>query len=383
MIVLSVLVTILYLLVVPFCIGINFTRFFDKKYNTIGNILTIGFITELVIFQLVYLFAYFGKSNFLYICNIFTIAIVFCSIGFSIKAFQSVKQITLPKIGIGFFVFVIINILMVVMRNLYGVNDGDDAYVLGNALTVLTNGDLFRTDYYTGLAISSKSYLRHLLASNPIFIAYLANMTKIHPTILAHRVLGSFYIVLHNVIILNIARLLFDKDEEKEYGYLFASLVAFITIWDFHSYLTDSTFILTRAWQGKSMFCSIIIPFTIEMFLIIGRDYAKGEFPEIPRYSNKLLSKINPKLNGDSNKYRYHKVTVKDIYYPIITYLCIASVAMTPGAIVLFSIFVFILALWTSIATKKAEIMVKTLLFLLVPMIVFGIIYFKYCRILY
>ena len=303
--------------------------------------------------------------------------LVFLSIAALARGFKSIKKITFPKIGIGFFVFVIINIVMIVMRNLYGVNDGDDAYVLGNALTVLTNGELFKTDYYTGLAISSKSYLRHLLASNPIFIAYLSDMTKIHPTILAHRVLGSFYIVLHNVIILNIANLLFEKDEEKEYRYLFASLVAFITIWDFHSYLTDSTFILTRAWQGKSMFCSIIIPFTIEMFLMIGKIYSSGEFPVIEKSFFGMTMK---QYEGSKTKDKYMS---KEIYFTIIMIICIASVAMTPGAIVLCSIFVFILALWTSIAVKKPEILLKTLLYLLVPMIIFGFIYFKYCRILY
>ena len=368
--VISVLLTILYLFILPMSYGNVLTRDFDKKYRTLGNVLTVGFLYELMIFQAIYLFVYLAKGNFYSISKIATIFMIWFGIGSLFMGFRDFKKITLPKIGIGFFVFVIINILMVVMRNLYGVNDGDDAYVLGNALTTLTNGELYKTDYYTGLAISSKSYLRHLLASNPIFIAYLAKTTMIHPTVLAHRILGSFYIVLHNIIILNVANLLFEKDEEKEYRYLFASLVAFITIWDFHSYLTDSTFILSRAWQGKSMFCSIIIPFSIELFLIIGQQFSKGEFQEIKR-------KIFGKETDAYFFYTVKKMTTKEVYFLVIPLLCVASVAMTPGAIAMYSIFILILAVWVSIATKKIGVFLRTLIYLTVPMAVLAVLYFK------
>ena len=369
MIVISIFVIILYLFVFPMCVGAGYTCYMDKKYNTIGNMLTIGFLFEIAVFQLLYLVEYFSKRNFSSICTLATIAIAGYSIMSLFRGIQALKNIAFPKIGVGFFVFVVFNIFMVVMRNLYGVNDGDDAYVLGNALTVLTNDKLFATDYYTGLAISSKSYLRHLLASNPLFIAYLAKMTMIHPTILAHRVLGSFYIVLHNVIILNIANLLFEKDEEKEHRYLFASLVAFITMWDFHSYLTDSTFILTRAWQGKSMFCSLIIPFTIEIFLIIGKQYSSNEFP-------------TPAEKTGIRKYlRNNDMMYKDVFFTILALLSVTSVAMTPGAIVMFSLFVVLMAFWITVSIKKPVVLGKTILCALIPMIPYVIIYLKFCRV--
>ena len=58
MIILSILQIILYLLVIPFSMGLAFTRFFDEKHNTIGNILTSGFIMELAAFQVLFLAFY-------------------------------------------------------------------------------------------------------------------------------------------------------------------------------------------------------------------------------------------------------------------------------------------------------------------------------------
>ena len=58
MVILSILQIILYLLVIPFSMGLAFTRFFDEKHNTIGNILTSGFIMELAAFQVLFLAFY-------------------------------------------------------------------------------------------------------------------------------------------------------------------------------------------------------------------------------------------------------------------------------------------------------------------------------------
>ena len=326
MVLISALQCILYLLVVPFCIGTVFARFTDKKLNTIGNILLFGFISELSVFQLLFLAAYFFDTNLTVLTwASSTVLFAFALISFIIN-FKVIKEISLPKFDLGLAVFACFTVYMVVMRNLQGVNDGDDAYVLGNALLTLSNGHFYKLDYYTGMTMNSTGYMRHLLSGNSIFIAYIAKVTFIHPTILAHRVLGSFYIVLHNMLIFNIGRLLFKKDER--YAPYFASLVSLITIWDFHSFLSDSTFILSRTWQGKAMFVSFSIPLLLLILLNIGAQEKE-----------------------------------KAVDYVLIAILCIASVFMTPAAIILLSLPGFVGAVFVSAAKKKFTTLLYKFLF--------------------
>ena len=173
MIILSILQIILYLLVIPFSLGLAFTRFFDEKHNTIGNILTGGFIMELAVFEVLFLAFYRLHRTLTELTWCVSVVLLLLAVISLIGNIKAVKKIKLPKFDLGFFVFVLFTVYMIVMRNLQGVNDGDDAFVIGNALTTLTNDVFYKVDYYTGFTITSKSYLRHLLASNTLFIAYL------------------------------------------------------------------------------------------------------------------------------------------------------------------------------------------------------------------
>lgn len=341
MIILSILQIILYLLVIPFSLGLAFTRFFDEKHNTIGNILACGFIMELAVFQVLFLAFYRLHRTLTELTWCASVILLFLAVLSLAGNFKAVKKIKLPKFDLGFFVFVLFTFYMIVMRNLQGINDGDDAFVIGNALTTLTNDVFYKVDYYTGFTISSKSYLRHLLASNPLFIAYLSKVTFVHPAILSHRILGSFYLCLHNAIIYNIAILLFTKEKEKYRG-LFAAFVSLLTIWDFHSYLNDSTFILTRTWQGKSMFVALGIPLVVLILLMLGECEGK-----------------------------------KNILYVLLTFLTFACVAMTPASIYLYTIMVFVGSLSVAVAVKKIPLFLKVLPTLL-PMAGFALLYYFY-----
>ena len=337
MAVISVLQCLLYLTVIPACLGIAFTKHFDEKYNTLGNILTIGFFCETAVFEILFLVFYkFGRnlteltwvSSFVF-AILCIVSIVFCR-----KTFKTIKK---PKFDLSFFVFVLFTLYMIFMRNYQGVNDGDDAFVLGNALTTLTTGRFYKIDYYTGRIISSESFTRHFLASNSIFIAYLAKVTFIHPTILAHRILGSFVLILHYSIIYNISGILFNGKKDKYRG-LFASFVSLMTIWDFHSYLCDSTFILSRTWQGKAMFCALAIPFAIYLLLMIGECEGK-----------------------------------KKTLFALGFVLSVASVSMTPASIYLLTMLLTIGSLCETFVLKKFSIVLKNLVSVS-PMAVFALL---------
>ena len=168
MIILSILQCILYLLIIPFGLGSIFTRRFDEKYNTAGNILVFGFISELAVFQVLFLLFYkldrtLTELTWVSSAILVLISLV-CIILFIVR--KDYKRIKLPKFDLGFGVFVLFTVYMIVMRNLQGVNDGDDAFVIGNALTTYTNDVFYKVDYYTGFTITCDSFKRHLFYKN-------------------------------------------------------------------------------------------------------------------------------------------------------------------------------------------------------------------------
>ena len=133
----------------------------------------------------------------------------------------------------------------------------------------------------------------------------------------------------------------FDEKKEK-YRPVFASFVSLMTIWDFHSYLTDSTFILSRTWQGKSMFVALGIPLVIMILLMLGECEGK-----------------------------------KNIFYVFLIFLSFACVAMTPASIYLYSIMLFVGSFCVAVAVKKMSLFFKVLPTLL-PMAGFALLYYFY-----
>lgn len=341
--IISILQLIIYLLLIPFSLGMYFSRGLSKELKTVGRVYVFGFMTELAVTEIFFLAFYFLEQSF----TAFTIALTtvlllsaFISIIINRKQY---KEIHFVKVDWSFAVLCAITLFAIVMRNIQGINDGDDAFVLGVALTTATNGHFYTIDYYTGTAMASDNYLRHFMAANPMFIAFLSKVGFVHPTIIAHRVLGSLYILLRSVIMYDIGELLLDKEETKKFRSMFASLVLFISIWDFHSFETDSTFFLTRTWQGKAMFCGLLIPLVLELMLIIGKEEKNN------------------------------------VYFVILSILCASAVFMTPVSLYMYPILVVVMGLCVGIASKKAGKTFKSLA-ALVPMVLFLLVYLRFCR---
>ena len=87
--------------------------------------------------------------------------------------------------------------------------DGDDAYYVAQAVIAEQTDVLYRILPYTGLT-TALDY-RHALASLPIWEAYLARMTGIHPAIIAHSVLPLVLIPLTYLVYYRIGMRLLGK----------------------------------------------------------------------------------------------------------------------------------------------------------------------------
>ena len=151
--------------------------------------------------------------------------------------------------------------------------DGDDAYYVAQSVIAEQTDVLHRILPYTGLSTSLD--IRHALASLPIWEAYLARVTGIHPAIIAHSVLPLILIPLTYLVYYRIGMRLFKGAFRKTAVFLI--LVSLLQIFGNTSIYTNATFFLMRTWQGKSVLCNFVLLTAVWSLLRLWETGADGE----------------------------------------------------------------------------------------------------------
>ena len=151
--------------------------------------------------------------------------------------------------------------------------DGDDAYYVAQSVIAEQTDVLYRILPYTGLSTSLD--IRHALASLPIWEAYLARVTGIHPAIIAHSVLPLILIPLTYLVYYRIGMRFFKGAFRKTAVFLI--LVSLLQIFGNTSIYTNATFFLMRTWQGKSVLCNFVLLTAVWSLLRLWETGAGGE----------------------------------------------------------------------------------------------------------
>jgi len=274
---LQILLAIVWLLVVPFDCGLWIVSRMPKKHHNFGTIFLTGYLVMIAFFQCFYVgFFMAGSVSFTLLRWVFGIFIVLFSIvsaGSGRTALKTAIEEIKNKEAIGYkIVFALFLLAQVVMRLCQQVSDGDDAYYIATAAGAYASGNMNMVAPYTGYVVTYIDY-RHAFSGAPFWLAFLSRMTFIPPAAMAHSVLAPVLIVLHYIIVLNVGELLFkDKKTEK---YLFAIIVSLFNVYGYVSIYTAQTFLLTRTWQGKSMFANLYLPAAILLLLWIAEGQKK------------------------------------------------------------------------------------------------------------
>lgn len=274
----KILMLILILAVIPLCMGLIPVNLIDRRLRSLGVTYISGFLLSLAVFQLITVPAVICLPwGFKVIVPLFTALTLLLAAGgivftyFVIRKEGSpfVKEEEKRKIQLEEKLAWVLVILLIgfqmFMAFTHASFDGDDAYyVVQSVLTDETN-TLYRIKPYTGL--STGMDLRHSLAVFPIWIAYIARMSGIHSTIVAHSILPLVLIPITYWIYLEIGKKLLKKDKRKLP--FFMIFIAIMQIFGNVSIYTNATFFLTRTWQGKSLLANIVIPAIIWLLLWI------------------------------------------------------------------------------------------------------------------
>lgn len=176
-------------------------------------------------------------------------------------------------------VFALVVLFQMYMAFFYASFDGDDAYYVVESVLAVQTDTMNTILPYTGG--STTLDIRHALAVITMWIAFIAKVSGVHATILAHTLLPMFLIPLTYVIYLEIGRMLFRRDPNKLP--MFMIIMAVFQMFGHTSISTAETFFLTRTWQGKSMLANVAIPLIIWLFLWIGEDYERENRQKISK----------------------------------------------------------------------------------------------------
>lgn len=169
--------------------------------------------------------------------------------------------------------------------------DGDDAYYVVESVLSWQTDTMYRYLPYTGGSTSLD--LRHAMALFPMWTAYLARITTMHPTAIAHSFLPMLMISLNDIALFRIASNLFEGKEfrarRRELLPMFMIAVSLLQIFGNTSIYTPETFLMMRSWQGKSVFVNFIIPCALLLFLRIIAVEPAGEKKVVRFYWLMLL----------------------------------------------------------------------------------------------
>ena len=282
----TIFLGILWLLVIPFGLGIFPSKLLKKENRYPGLILVIGYLVMMALFECLYLPALAAGVKFRTLCLLFRLLIGILSLASAVFGVKDLKSFSLPKKNLWLFVFAAVVVLQCVARWFQGVTDGDDAFFLGTALNAYTSNTMYYLDPYTGMATGLD--MRHALSAGGIFLAYLSNSVKLHPTIMAHIVYADILLILHYICFFHIGKLLFP-DKEENAG-LFGCMVCVFDVFGYISIFTPGAFLLTRTWQGKSVIANLCIPFVFFLLLLmLQEDLTKKQFREKRLFFGALL----------------------------------------------------------------------------------------------
>lgn len=270
---------------VPFLCGTAIMRLMHTENRSIAGIYVSGWFVMFALFEVVAVPFIISKRSFHFMADVYTIVLlivalvgVFCAK----NVLVSIRQMTLNGVKssklckIGYLVASILVVAQMVFLMFHQYYDGDDAYYVAVALDTLEKDTMYFHSAYTGYPYLEVE-MRHALSPVPVWIAWLSKLSDVHPTIIAHTVLGPVFIGLMYLIYgLLGKRLLRDK---KNWVPVFVLFVMLFYVFGHVSIYTAQTFAYTRTWQGKSMYANLVIPMMyLALLYLSDKKWGLGEW---------------------------------------------------------------------------------------------------------
>lgn len=295
---------IFWLIVIPFCIGLIPAGLVSNEKRNPGFVFLAGYLVMWALFGVVTIpvVVFVRYDNFILASNLFLALALACAAAGIFLAYRNKKKVcgseirpaaVLGRAGfagrlrgmsweerVEWLLFFILLGFQLYKAAAYASFDGDDAYYVAASLIAQQADTMYTilplTGRHTGLDI------RHAMAVFPMWIAFVADKSRIHATILSHSLMPFVLIPLTYLSYYEIGSRLFrqragtrrdGKSGEdifcRENLPVFMILMAMFQIFGNVSIYTNETFFLTRTWQGKAVAGSLVIPAFLWLFLLL------------------------------------------------------------------------------------------------------------------
>lgn len=293
MIVLKITGLVIWLLIIPFCMGLFPAYRMPEEDRTPGIIFLSGYFVMFALFELIGIpvVIFVVYHGFTWLSYLFLAACMLVSFSGLLLAAGQRKRGGMPVLWRGaaagqteenrvsteeklyYLLFLLLVFFQLYMAFTRASFDGDDAYYNVQGVIAGQLDSLYRINPYTGR--SAPLDTRHALALIPIWEAFIGKMSGIHATVIAHSVIPLVFLPLTYLLYYQIGkRVLGDK---KDMLPVFMILLALWQMFGNVSIYTNETFFLTRTWQGKSLTGNFILPAVFLLFLKLFEKDRKGK----------------------------------------------------------------------------------------------------------
>ncbi|MCR5657462.1 MAG: hypothetical protein K6G06_08360 [Butyrivibrio sp.] len=323
MVVLKALALLFWLVIIPFLMGLSVQWILPITKKTAGITFIIGYLLSFCVFEVIGIpcMIKIQYSAFKYCTRIFVCAELLIALIGAINLVQKLRyasrsgQFTIGvdnsvwnKVKTGFFlifpgdekseaealmnprtdvrairlqcskeglffwgVFFVILGFQLVMALVKAPFDGDDAYYVVESL-LAQQADVMNT-IIPDTGVSTPLPMRHAMAVFTMWQAFIAKVSFVHSTIVAHSVMPLVLIPLVYLVYAEIGRILFSRKPDSLP--IFMIFVSLFTMFGNTSIYTAETFFMMRTWQGKAMAANLMLPLILWAFIWMFDDCRK------------------------------------------------------------------------------------------------------------
>jgi len=166
---------------------------------------------------------------------------------------------------VAWMVFGVLLIVQLVLMVVMAYEEGDDAFYVATSTVTEASDTMYRILPYTGLTTGLDA--RHGLAPFPIWVAFLARVSGMHPATVSQIALPVVLVVMAYGIYYLIAQQLFEDDKKK--CALFMIVAELSVIFGGYSVYSAENFLIVRASQGKAVLANIVLPFLLYLMMVL------------------------------------------------------------------------------------------------------------------
>lgn len=250
--------------VVPFLLGMWYTRFVEEEKNSLCLNMAAGYVMAFALFEILALPLVFQRSSLTLLVRLYagvTGGLAAASLVCNGKRILAVIRETWNTVR--HFTWTIWLQLVFILGQIgfylrYQHTDADDAFYVAAATTARATDTILSYSPYTGTAYRHLPS-RYVLSPFYAFTATVSRLTGVHPATVAHTVFMIVFLLLAYAVYAQLGRLLFSEDSQKT-GYFLLLLTALL-VFSGYSERTAGMFLLVRLWQGKAVLAGILLPF--------------------------------------------------------------------------------------------------------------------------